>query len=265
MVRPHRLKHRRRLCNEAALNGHVDVLGFRNDLTLGTNGYTQRSYSYRNSIAVTLGNGNSANPPIFTTRATPFSGGQYESGYLANQLIIGADTLHFNERLALQSVLNASFLSSRSYANTGVLTSAHQRNGALSPSESLIYRLTPKLTTYFTFAESIEQGDTAPNSGLNASQILAPYRDRLYEVGAKYAAFDEFPVTLAAFRMTRPFATSVGTNAGNSIFQMVGLQRNYGIELFGKAISRPSSAHSAASPISIPACRTRACRPPTTG
>ncbi len=225
--------------NEAALNGHIDVLGFVNDVTLGTNGYQQRSYSYRNSIAVTLGNGNLANPPIFALRPTPFNGGQYESGFLANQSIVGAETLHLTDRLAVQSVLSASFLSSRSFSNVGVLTSADKRDGALSPSESLIYRLTPKLTTYFTFADSLEQGDTAPASGVtNPNVVLAPYRDRLYEVGAKYAVLDDFLVTLASFRMTRPYAASI-TTAGLTTFQVEGSQRNYGVELFGQGNLTP--------------------------
>ena len=230
--------------NEAALNGHFTVLGFNNDATLATNGYTQRSYSYRNSIAVNLplrspnnvAVGTLANPPVFSTLGTlPFNGGQYESGYLANQSIIGADTLHLSDRLALQSVLNASFLSSRSFAVAGTVTSADQRDGVLSPTESLIYKLTPALTTYFTFADSVEQGDTAPTSAANSNVILAPYRDRLYEVGAKYALFQDFLVTLAGFRMTRPFAT---TNAAN-VFQVIGDQRNYGVELFGQGTITP--------------------------
>jgi iron complex outermembrane receptor protein len=227
--------------NEASLNGHFDVLGMRNDFTLATNGYTQRSYNYRNAIGVTLGGSNLAHPTLFAPKPTPFNGGQYESGYLSNQSLITADTIHFNDQIALQSVLNTSFLSSRSFAlnaksRTGVQNSSDVENGVLSPTESLIYTPTSRLTTYVTYASSVEQGDTAPANAANPNVILKPYHDLQYEIGAKYALFDDFLVTLAGFRMTRPYATPDVTT---KIFQVEGTQRNYGVELFGQGNVTP--------------------------
>ena len=223
--------------DEAALNGHFIVFGMRNDFTLGTNGYINRQDNYRNNIAPLLTPVyNLSNPPqLIQQSAVPFNGGQYEAGYLANQSIITADTIHFNDKLALQSVLNTSFLSSRSFSNVGAQTSHDSENGALSPTESLIYTPTSKLTTYFTYTSSIEQGDTAGATGLtNNNAILAPYHDTNYEVGAKYAVFDDFLVTLAGFRMTRPYAANITNAPGATTFQVEGQQRNYGVELFGQ-------------------------------
>ncbi|WP_158808187.1 TonB-dependent siderophore receptor [Beijerinckia sp. L45] len=224
--------------NEAALNGHFTLFGMKNEFTLGTNGYINRQYNYKNLIVETLNPltapVNLANPQILQQQPTPANGGQYEAGYLQNQSIITADTLHFNDKLAIQSVLNVSFLSSRSFSVAGVRTSSDVENGAVSPTESLIYTPTSKLTTYFTYASSIEQGDQAGATGLtNNNAILAPYHDTNYEVGAKYAVFDDFLVTLAGFRMTRPYAATITAN-GLSTFQVEGQQRNYGVELFGQ-------------------------------
>jgi iron complex outermembrane receptor protein len=221
--------------NEASLNGHFDVFGMQNDFTLGTNGYVNRQYNYKNGIAVKLPEtSNLSDPTIFAMPSTPANGGQYEAGYLFDQSIITGDTLHFNDQWALQSVLNVSFLNSKGFSNTGALVSSNTENGVISPTESLIYKPTSKLTTYVTYASSVEQGDTAPTGVTNANAILAPYHDLQYEIGAKYALFDDFLVTLAGFRMTRPYAASIQNASGAYTFQVEGTQRNYGVELFGQ-------------------------------
>jgi iron complex outermembrane receptor protein len=222
--------------NSAALNGRFDVLGTTNELTIGTNGFYNGMYTYRNSIAQALGNSSLANPLIFPLPAVPANGGQFKSGYLFNQSIITGDTMHFNDQLAVQGVLSTSFLSSKSFAVSGATTSANSENGVVSPTVSLIYKPIPKLTTYFTYSNSVEQGETAPTNAANPNVILAPYHDASYEVGAKYAVFDNLLVTLDGFRMTRPLAFA---DPVTDIFQVEGTQRNYGIELFAQGSVTP--------------------------
>lgn len=215
--------------NTASLNGRFDLFGFRNELTIGTNGYSNGQYSYRNSIATVLGSSNLANPAVLPTKPIPGNGGQYQSGILSEQSIITGDTLHFNEQWAVQGVVSTSFLSSKSFAKTGAVTSQNDADGVVSPTVSLIYKPVSQLTTYATFARSVEQGEQAPAGTANANQILAPYQDQQYEVGVKYAVTPTFLVTFDVFRMTRPLAA---TNAISNIFAVVGTQRNNGAELF---------------------------------
>jgi iron complex outermembrane receptor protein len=215
--------------NAASLNGRFDLFGFRNEVTIGTNGFTNGQYSYRNSIATVLGSSNLANPAVFPTKPIPDNGGQYRSALLSQQTIITADTFHFNEQWALQGVMSTSFLSSRSFAKTGAVTSANDADGVISPTVSVIYKPTPQLTTYATYARSVEQGEQAPAGTANVNQILAPYHDQEYEVGIKYAVTPGFLLTLAAFQMTRPLAS---TDAISNIFAVVGTQRNTGAEFF---------------------------------
>ncbi len=211
--------------NSAYLNGHLTFLGFVNDVTIGTNGFYNGMYSYRNNIAQVLGTSSLANSIIFPLPPVPANGGQFLSGYLFNQSIITGDTIHFNEQWALQGVLSTSFFNSKSYAASGAITSANSENAALSPTVSLIYKPIPQITTYFTYANSVEQGDVAPTNAANPNVILAPYHDTMYEIGAKYAVTDNLLVTLDAFRMTRPLAI---TDPVTEIFGVAGLQRNYG-------------------------------------
>jgi iron complex outermembrane recepter protein len=215
--------------NTASLNGKFDIFGFRNEVTIGTNGFYNGQYSYVNSIATVLGNSNLANPAVLPTQPIPNNGGQFKSATLSNQTIITGDTFHFNDQWAVQSVVSTSFLHSQSFSSTGVLTSDNSADGVVSPTVSLIYKPFSKITTYATWANSIEQGEQAPAGTANVNQFLAPYKDQEYEVGVKYAVTPALLATFALFHMTRPLAS---TDAVTNLFEVVGTQRNNGAEFF---------------------------------
>ncbi len=220
--------------NTASLNGRFDLFGFRNELTIGTNGFFNGQYSYENSIMTPLGSSNLADPAVLPTKPIPYNGGQYQSAVLSNQTIITGDTFHFNDQWAVQGVVSTSFLHSESWAKTGAVTSQNDTDGVVSPTVSLIYKPASQLTAYATFAKSVEQGEQAPSGTTNANSILAPYHDQEYEVGVKYAVTPGFLATFALFNMTRPLASNVvsPTNPAQQTFEVVGTQRNNGAELF---------------------------------
>ena len=227
--------------NTASLNGKFDVFGFRNEVTIGTNGFFNGQYSYFNNIAQNLpGISNLADPIVFTNLPpVPNNGGQFKSAILQNQTIITGDTFHFNDQWAVQSVLSTSFLHSQTWNSAGAVTSQQSADGVVSPTVSLIYKPFDKVTAYATWANSIEQSDQAPTSApgatvTNSGQFLAPYNDEEYEIGVKYAITPRLLATFALFHMTRPFASSIvsPTNSTVSTFEVVGTQRNNGAELF---------------------------------
>src|SRR3984957_12016512 len=215
--------------NTASLNGRFDLFGFRNELTIGTNGFFNGQYSYMNSIATVLGKSNLSDPAVLPTQPIPYNGGQYKSAILSNQTIITGDTFHFNDQWAVQGVVSTSFLHSESWAKTGAVTSQNDADGVVSPTVSLIYKPFAKITAYATWANSVEQGEQAPAGTANVNQFLAPYQDQEYEVGVKYADTPALLATFALFHMTRPLAS---TDAVTNIFAVVGTQRNNGAELF---------------------------------
>jgi iron complex outermembrane receptor protein len=222
--------------NMASVNGNFDVLGMKNELSIGTNGFINQQYSYRNSIATPLGSASLTNPAVLPDQPIPNSGGQYQAAYLVEQSIVLGDTLHFTDQWAIQAVLSSSYLSTKSFSAADKVTGTSSREGALSPTVSLIYKPIPKLTAYVTYASSLEQGDQAPAGTLNVNQFMAPYEDKEYEAGVKYAVSDDLLLTLDAFHMTRPLAE---TNATTNIFQVVGTQRNNGVELFAQGNISP--------------------------
>ena len=223
----------------ASLNGRFGLFGFLNEVTIGTNGFVNGQYSYRNSISQLLpGVSNLADPIVFANLPpVPNNGGQFKSGSLSNQTIVTADTFHFNDQWALQSVLSTSFLHSQSWNAAGRVTSENSADGVVSPTVSLIYKPFDKVTAYATWANSVEQSDQAPantasTTVTNAGQFLAPYHDEEYEVGVKYAVTPRLLATFALFHMTRPFASSIFVSPNVVTFGVVGTQRNNGAELF---------------------------------
>ena len=216
--------------NEVSLNGHVKLLGLRNDVSFGTNGFINNQYSYRNSIMTTLGNSNLADPAIFPYVAIPSNGGQYRSGLLRQQSIIEGDTLHFDRHWAIQAVFSESFLRLTSYSTRDVVTSRGDANGAFSPTVSGIWTPTSKVTAYFTYASSVEESDEAPAGSANANSFLAPYHDEMFQAGAKYEPVANLLLTADAFRMSRPYATTLADN----VFQVIGEQRDQGFEFFAQ-------------------------------
>lgn len=215
--------------NTASLNGRFGLFGFLNEVTIGTNGFFNGQYSYRNSIAQNLGSSNLADPTVFALPPVPFNGGQFKSAILSNQTIVTADTFHFNDQWALQSVLSTSFLHSQSWNVAGVTTSENSADAVVSPTVSLMYKPIEKITAYATWANSVEQSDQAPTGTVNQNQFLTPYKDQEYEVGVKYQVTPRLLATFALFHMTRPLAETI---AATNVFQVVGTQRNDGAELF---------------------------------
>jgi iron complex outermembrane receptor protein len=215
--------------NTAQVNGHFDLGGMDNNLAIGTNGFTNDQYQYRNSIAVPLGSANVSNPVIYPTVATPPNGGQYKAGIVKEQSFIVGDTLHLDNQWAVQGVVSDSYIRTTSYNAKGATTSNGTQNGALSPTVSVLYKPTNDLTTYVTWSKSVEQGEAAPAGTANANQFLSVYHDRQLEAGLKYAWTDNIMMSVAAFRMTRPLAD---TDATTNVFAVVGTQKNTGVEFF---------------------------------
>lgn len=223
--------------NLVYLHGQFDTAGMQNDVTFGTNGFINNQYNYRNSIAVSnpavL---NLADPQTLSFAPTPANGGEYKAARVTEQSLMLGDTLHINGQWSVQAVLSRSDIESKSYDKTGKVTSDNETNGEYSPTVSLLYKPSARLTTYVTAAHSVEQGEQAPAGTVNANQFLGLYHDKQVEGGVKYALDNGLLLTVAAFHMTRPLAT---TDAATNVFAVAGTQTNNGAEFFAQGNLRP--------------------------
>ena len=92
---------------------------------------------------------------------------------------------------------------------------------------SLIFKPRDNLTTYLTYASSLQQGDIAPAGSANANTGLAPYRSKQVEAGVKLA-LSKLDLSLAVFQLQRPFALVDPTD---NTYKISGKQLNKGIEV----------------------------------
>ncbi|HLG54097.1 MAG TPA: TonB-dependent receptor [Vicinamibacterales bacterium] len=89
-----------------------------------------------------------------------------------------------------------------------------------------MYKPRQRMTVYGTWGSSLQQGDVAPGTAVNAGQGLEPYRTHQQEVGYKLS-LPLLDVSAAWFRLERPFAN---LDPAENVFRISGDQVNYGVE-----------------------------------
>ena len=217
------------------LNGRVKTGSFTHDLSLGTNGHERRMMSAKTSMAQTiLGTANIYNPVSYDEPAWWVNSHRYKASVSREQALIVADTITFKSWSAMLSA-SQSWLRARSYNTSHRTTSKYDDNG-ISPAVSLMYKPLENMTAYITYADSLQQGGTAPSTGVaNPNETLAPYRSEQWEAGFK-VALTKMNLSGAVFRIERPFPYT-GTD---NVFKVQGDQVNYGLELMatGEIIDR---------------------------
>ena len=67
----------------------------------------------------------------------------------------------------------------------------------------MLYKPRENMTAYVTYADSLQQGATAPVGALNEGETMAPYRSEQYELGFK-AEFSKINLSTAIFQIDRP-------------------------------------------------------------
>ncbi len=216
--------------NIAYLNGAFNTGGISHDLTLGTTGFraiTNAVFNAATAANVLLGSANIDNPVVFAEPAVglPNVSAQYRSSIASQQGINISDTIAFSRQWSVKLALSQDWMKTSNFNKTGAQTSAYSANG-FSPMPSLIYKPRDNVTTYLTYASSLQQGDIAPAGSANANTGLAPYRSKQWEAGVK-VALAKLDLSLALFRLERPFAAVDPTD---NTYKTSGTQSNKGIE-----------------------------------
>lgn len=211
--------------NQLYLNGHVATGAIEHDIALGTTGFTWVNSNPVAARTYTLGSASLADPQAFAVPAFPNFRDRYRSARAWQQAIVASDHVDFGAGISAVLTGSYSWLSVENSSLTGATTSRSADQG-FSPSASLLYKPAEAVTLYATYANSLQQGDTAPAGTANQNSILAPFRSKQYEAGVK-VGLAHLDLTLAAFQISRPFAY---INAATSVFGNDGKQRNRGVE-----------------------------------
>jgi iron complex outermembrane recepter protein len=218
------------LSNQAYLNGSFATGPLHHDLAIGTNGFVWKNFNPYGGRTFTLGSATLATPLAFARPALPDYSDRYRSSRAWQQVLVVSDRISLGDHLSAVLTGSESWLgtinSSLASGRTTRVTSRSSDSG-FSPSASLVYKPVDRLTIYATYANSLQQGDTAPAGTVNQNQILAPFRSKQWEGGVKYR-LDALDITLAGFQISRPFAYIA---PDSNVFAQDGKQRNRGAEL----------------------------------
>ncbi|MGC1781792.1 MAG: TonB-dependent receptor [Acidobacteriaceae bacterium] len=215
------------------ITGTLSKWGLHQDVVVGSEGFRFNQYSYMkpSAASVFLGVANVADPQVFAPPATglPKNLGIYISSVARQQGFNLGDFLTFRKHFGVRLAGSQDWVGVDNYSSATAYSNGSNKNG-ISPSVSLLYKPDNSMTAYATYASSLQQGDIAPGGTVNANQALAPYRSKEWELGFKSVA-RPLNFTTALFRIERPFANTVAYgNTGQTIFEIVGQQVNYGAE-----------------------------------
>ncbi|CBG87520.1 TonB-dependent receptor [Citrobacter rodentium] len=219
------------LSNTVTLNGHVDTGSIGHDIALSTTGYIWSLYSAKGSgTSYRWDTTNMYHPSALYEQGDgkiSTGGARYKSSVNTQQSITLGDTLTLTPKWSAMFFLSQSWLQSQNFDKSGHQSSQIDENG-LSPNAALMYKITPDVMAYVSYAESLEQGGTAPTDSdvKNAGQTLDPYRSKQYEVGLKADAAG-MNLGAALFRLERPFAY---VDPDDNTYKEQGNQVNHGLE-----------------------------------
>lgn len=207
----------------ANLNGSVYTGPVRHELTFGLTGFDWDNYNPVAGSAKTLGTASLSDPSSFAEPAYPDFTNRYHSANAKQRSFIVGDTLTFTPHWSLMLSGSQSRLTADNYTLAGAHTSS--QDSGISTASSLLYKPVDDLTLYLTYADSLQQGDSATAGSSNAGSILSPYRSRMWELGSKWVV-SGVNLSLAAFQIKRPFAYTQADN----VYAIAGEQRNRGLE-----------------------------------
>lgn len=144
-----------------------------------------------------------------------------------------ADTMSFNQdqvRLSL-GLRRQTVRTDNHDLSTGTISSRHDQS-AVTPFAGLVVKPWAGGAIYANAIQGLTQGDVAPEAGLNAGEVLAPYKSRQYELGIKQE-WGSLGASLSLFQITRPSGV---LDTVSDRFVAAGRQRHRGVEaaIFGE-------------------------------
>jgi iron complex outermembrane receptor protein len=211
--------------NAIALNGHLEGAGLTHDLVIADNGYYWTRYTPLVTGAITVGKASLADPVQFARPVLPDFSHRYKAMNTTQQAVTLGDTIGFDEQWSTLIAASQSWINIHNYNKQGAVTTSYHAD-AISPTASLMFKPEASQMAYLTYADSLQQGDSAPAGTDNAGESLSPYRSRQFELGYKWNVHGMM-LSAAAFRITRPYAFTGSDN----VFRNQGNQVNRGIEL----------------------------------
>jgi iron complex outermembrane receptor protein len=228
----------------AYLDANFDTLGIAHKLTTGVNGYESTNslgrfrnlsgtYGLNYQLAGLSGsfNNNSLalNHDLSGLRVfEQYYAGRAKNSETLNYNFMIGDEITFNDQWMLMAGANYATIGTKAYnaAGDGRRTSDYRKR-KWTPTASALFKPVPKITTYATYMESLENGTIVGPTYANAGEHLDPLMSEQYEMGVKADIYGVM-LTGALFHIDKGLQY-----ADTSINRYVqdGRQRHRGIEL----------------------------------
>lgn len=222
---------RRNSEGRAILNGEIYVGPVHHTLSVGLDA-RRRTVDQRLDVNEYVGSAHidQREPPVFTPSPS-------QPGPLARRLtnwqrsLLAQDRMRFGDRWQVLVGTRFVRVNENAYDKQGA-PERHTRLSQSLPQAALLWLPTAAVTTYLSYSESLSLGQEAPFWTSNDGQILPPMLSRQVETGVKLRANDDLDLSVALFRMHRPyqFAQPDDTEAGYSFVQQ-GQAVQSGVEL----------------------------------
>ncbi|TCV92893.1 iron complex outermembrane receptor protein [Luteibacter rhizovicinus] len=133
--------------------------------------------------------------------------------------------IYATDRIALTDKWQA-ILGARYTKYTSDQGANHYKASKTTPLTALIYKFSPQLMAYASYATGIEQGDRAPNTATNVNEALPPGISKQKEAGLRWQPTQTTLLSIAAFDINRA-ASYVNSD---NLFVQSGRERYRGIE-----------------------------------
>jgi iron complex outermembrane recepter protein len=141
--------------------------------------------------------------------------------------VLLADQIDITKQWSVMLGGNYSSVDTRTWSSSTWLENPENDKGEATPSVALMYKPTDKVTTYVSYIQALQRGDTAPATADNAYEVLSPYKSNQYELGVKSEIYG-VNLNAALFRVDQPYAY---TNTTTNIYSDDGREVHTGVEL----------------------------------
>jgi iron complex outermembrane receptor protein len=150
----------------------------------------------------------------------------YYAGRVRNYSFVLGDQIDFNERWSALVGATYSKILAEGFDATGASAGDPYDQGRLSPSASLIFKLTPSISLYGSYIEGLEQGGVAPDGTTNVGTVMSPMVSTQKEVGIK-AEVGGVLLTGALFDIEKAYEFTSSSN----VYTQDGRQNHRGVEV----------------------------------
>ncbi|WP_414650955.1 TonB-dependent siderophore receptor [Eoetvoesiella sp.] len=222
---------------QAMAQGRFQTGSLKHDVVIGVSWQEQKNdYSLGNyangGYPGKLGTGSlwTQNTNSFYSVGTVNSLGLYRGAEITQKAIFASDTVQLTDRWSVLGGLRYTNYDQKAFTAAGAEYSSYKKNGVVTPTVALMYKLAPQTMAYASYVESLEQGTSVGIGYANYGAQLNPLKSRQYEVGVK-TENERWAATAALFRIERKAEYA---NAANELVQD-GLSTYQGAELGASA------------------------------